>query len=152
MDWKDSMSLENLKIRIKLHEGYRDTVYMDSLSKATIGYGHLVTYKDKFEEGKKYSKEFLDELFEDDFQNAVDQADYFIKSNELEICDTAREVIIEMVFQLGIGNVNKFKNMIKALKEKDYVTAGDEMIQSRWYKQTKERCQKLADIMRKCES
>ena len=57
------MSLENLKIRIKLHEGFRDTVYLDSLGKATIGYGHLVTYKDKFEEGKKYSKEFLDELF-----------------------------------------------------------------------------------------
>ena len=88
------MSLEGLKIRIKIHEGYRDTVYMDSLSKATIGYGHLVTYKDKFEEGKKYPKEMLDELFEQDFQNAVDQADYFIKSNELEICDTAREVII----------------------------------------------------------
>ena len=63
MDWKDSMSLENLKIRIKLHEGFRDTVYLDSLGKATIGYGHLVTYKHKFEEGKKHSKEFLDELF-----------------------------------------------------------------------------------------
>lgn len=146
------MSLEQLKIRIKLHEGFRDTVYEDSLGKATIGYGHLVTYKDDFEEGKKYPKELLDELFDKDFQNAVDQADFFIKSNELEINDTAKEVIIEMVFQLGIGNVNKFKNMIKALQEKDYVTAGDEMIQSRWYKQTKERCQKLADIMRKSES
>lgn len=146
------MSLEGLKMRIKIHEGYRDTVYEDSLGKATIGYGHLVTYKDKFEEGKKYPKETLEQLFEDDFQNAVNQADFFIKSNDLEICDMAREIIIEMVFQLGIGNVNKFKNMIKALKEQDYKTAGDEMINSRWYKQTKERCQKLADFMRKCES
>lgn len=145
------MSLEGLKIRIKVHEGFRDVVYEDSLGKATIGYGHLVTYKDKFEPGKKYSKEMLDELFEADFQEAVNNADYFIKSNELEINDIARQVIIEMVFQLGIGNVNKFKNMIKALQEKDYKTAGDEMINSRWYKQTKERCQKLADIMRKCE-
>lgn len=146
------MSLEGLKVRIKLHEGFRDTVYEDSLGKATIGYGHLVTYKDKFEPEKKYSKEMLDELFEGDFQNAVDNADYLIKSNELEINSIAREILIEMVFQLGIGNVSKFKNMIKALQEKDYVTAGDEMIQSRWYKQTKERCQKLADIMRKCET
>lgn len=146
------MSLEGLKVRIKVHEGFRDTVYEDSLGKATIGYGHLVTYKDKFEPEKKYSKEMLDELFEGDFQNAVDNADYLIKSNELEINSIAREILIEMVFQLGIGNVSKFKNMIKALQEKDYVTAGDEMIQSRWYKQTKERCQKLADIMRKCET
>ena len=57
------MSLEGLKIRIKIHEGYRDTVYEDSLGKATIGYGHLVTYKDKFEPEKKYSKEMLDQLF-----------------------------------------------------------------------------------------
>jgi lysozyme len=146
------MSLEGLKIRIKIHEGFRDTVYEDSLGKATIGYGHLVTYKDKFEPEKKYPKEMLDQLFEDDFQNAVDQTDFFIKSNELEICDVARQVLIEMCFQLGIGTLNKFKNMIKALQEQDYKTAGDEMINSRWYKQTKERCQKLADIMRKCES
>jgi len=146
------MSLEGLKIRIKIHEGFRDTVYEDSLGKATIGYGHLVTYKDKFEPEKKYSKEMLDQLFEDDFQNAVDQTDFFIKSNELEICDVARQVLIEMCFQLGIGTLNKFKNMTKALQEQDYKTAGDEMINSRWYKQTKERCQKLADIMRKCES
>lgn len=146
------MSLEGLKIRIKVHEGFRDTVYEDSLGKATIGYGHLVTYKDKFEPNKKYPKDMLDQLFEEDFQEAVNNADYFIKSNDLEICDMARQIIIEMVFQLGIGNVNKFKNMIKALKEQDYKTAGDEMINSRWYKQTKERCQKLADFMRKCES
>ena len=146
------MSLEGLKIRIKVHEGFRDTVYEDSLGKATIGYGHLVTYKDKFEPNKKYPKDMLDQLFEEDFQEAVNNADYFIKSNDLEICDMARQIIIEMVFQLGIGNVNKFKNMTKALKEQDYKTAGDEMINSRWYKQTKERCQKLADFMRKCES
>lgn len=146
------MSLEGLKIRIKIHEGFRDTVYEDSLGKATIGYGHLVTYKDKFEPDRKYPKEMLDELFEQDFQEAVNNADYFIKSHELQICDIARQVLIEMCFQLGIGTLNKFKNMIKALQEKDYKTAGDEMINSRWYKQTKERCQKLADIMRKCES
>ena len=56
-----------------------------------------------------------------------------------------------MIFQLGIGNVNKFKGMTKALKEKDYKTAGDEMIASKWYAQTKERCQTLADLMRNSE-
>lgn len=146
------MSLEGLKIRIKIHEGYRDTVYEDSLGKATIGYGHLLTYKDNFEPNKKYPKEMLEELFESDFQEAVNNAEYFCKSNSLVINETAKHVIIEMVFQLGIGNVNKFKNMIKALQEQDYKTAGDEMINSRWYKQTKERCQKLADVMRKSES
>lgn len=145
------MSYEGLKVRIKIHEGFRDTVYEDSLGKATIGYGHLVTYKDKFEPNKKYPKDMLDQLFEDDFEEARANMEYFCKSNELEICDMAKEILIEMIFQLGIGNINKFKNMIKALKEKDYQTAADEMISSKWYRQTKERCQKLADFMRKCE-
>jgi lysozyme len=77
--------------------------------------------------------------------------EFFIKANELDISDTAKEVLIEMIFQLGIGNVNKFKGMTKALKEKDYKTAGDEMIASKWYAQTKERCQTLADLMRNSE-
>lgn len=145
------MSYEGLKARIKIHEGYRDTVYEDSLGKATIGYGHLVTYKDKFEPNKRYSKDMLDQLFEDDFEEARSKMEYFCSSHELEICDMAKEILIEMIFQLGIGNVNKFKNMIKALKEKDYKTAGDEMISSKWFKQTKERCQKLADFMRNCK-
>jgi lysozyme len=145
------MNLEAIKTRIKIHEGYRDTVYEDSLGKATIGYGHLVTYKDKFEEGKEYPKEQLEKLFDKDFDNAKEQMDFFCKANDLDICDTAKGILIEMIFQLGIGNVNKFKAMTKALKEKNYKNAGDEMIASKWYSQTKERCQTLADLMRNCD-
>ena len=149
MDRQISMNLESIKTRIKIHEGFRDTVYEDSLGKATIGYGHLLTYKDKFEEGIKYSKTELEQLFEKDFEIAKDNMEYFCKSNDLDIPDTAKGIIIEMMFQLGVGNVNKFKNMIKALQEQNYQTAGDEMINSKWFSQTKERCQTLADLMRK---
>ncbi len=34
---------EDLKARIKKHEGFLAKVYLDSLGKATIGYGHLLT-------------------------------------------------------------------------------------------------------------
>jgi len=106
------MNIDAIKIRIKIHEGYRDTVYEDSLGKATIGYGHLVTYKDKFEEGVKYPKDELEKLFDKDFDNAKEGMEFFIKANELDISDSAKEVLIEMIFQLGIGNVNKFKGML----------------------------------------
>ena len=62
------MSQESLKEKIKIHEGFRNKIYLDSLSKKTIGYGHLITKDDKFEEGVEYSREELDELFEKDFQ------------------------------------------------------------------------------------
>ncbi len=37
---------EDLKSRIKKHEGFLAKVYLDSLGKATIGYGHLLTEED----------------------------------------------------------------------------------------------------------
>ena len=35
------MDFEELKERIKEHEGYRNKVYLDSLGKRTIGYGQF---------------------------------------------------------------------------------------------------------------
>ena len=43
--------MEEVKSRIKEHEGFRNTVYSDSLGFATIGYGHLVLPTDDFVEG-----------------------------------------------------------------------------------------------------
>jgi len=51
-----------------------------------------------------------------------------------------------MCFQLGY-RVAKFKKMWEALKQKDYVTASKEMINSRWFQQTPLRCKKLAGKM-----
>lgn len=142
------MSLEKTKERIKEHEGFRDTVYKDSLGKATIGYGHLITRADNFIEDVQYSKEELNNLFESDFETACDQAMTLISN--FNICETAQGVIIEMVFQLGIGGVSKFKSMLAALNESNYTLAAEQMINSNWHKQTPKRCEELAKIMKSC--
>ena len=56
-----------------------------------------------------------------------------------DIDEQAEEILIEMVFQLGKNGVSKFKNMWKALAEKNYVGASYEMLDSRWAKQTPNR-------------
>jgi lysozyme len=144
----------DLKDRIKEHEGYRNTVYKDSLGFATIGYGHLVTPEDPYKEGIEYSKEELDAQFEADFQTAVNNAEILIlHHNEItNIVDDAKCVLIEMVFQLGIGGVSKFKKMWEALKKQDYGEASFQMMDSRWAKQTPARARSLAEIMRSCKS
>jgi lysozyme len=139
---------DKVKERIKKHEGFRDTIYKDSLGKMTIGWGHLITPQDKLMENTQYSKEFLNNLFEKDFDIACDQAMSLIGS--YNICEDAIGVVIEMVFQLGVGNVNKFKNMLEALKESDYAHAAVHMLASNWHKQTPERCEELAEILRTC--
>jgi hypothetical protein len=52
-----------------------------------------------------------------------------------------------MVYQLGIGGVGKFNNMWTALNNADYYTASQEMKDSRWWKQTKKRCESLSAIV-----
>ena len=56
--------MEELKYRIKEHEGFRDTVYQDHLGNATVGWGHLVTSDDNFQVGITYPEEVLEAVFE----------------------------------------------------------------------------------------
>ena len=143
------MNYDDLKARIKEHEGFRDQVYKDSLGFATIGYGHLVLPNDPYEEGVTYSKEDLEKVFDGDFDTACSNANQLIK--DLPLHHQAKCVLIEMVFQLGIGGVSKFKNMWKALGEGDYQTASEEMLDSRWAKQTPKRAESLSATMKSCK-
>ena len=140
--------VEELKERIKKHEGFRDVIYRDSLGYATIGYGHLVLPTDDFVEGQQYSKEILDAVFDKDFQNASNNANKLI--GDIPLVYQAKEVICEMVFQLGIGGVSKFKKMWEALEKGDYTEASFQMMDSRWAKQTPSRAESLSKIMRAC--
>jgi len=140
---------QELKERIKEHEGYVSTVYKDSLGFATIGYGHLIVDGDPYEEGQEYSKVILDQQFDEDFDIALSGAEKILGTGDMNF--KAKCVIIEMVFQLGMTGVSKFKNTLKAVKEEDWDTAADEMLDSVWAKQTPERANELSSTMRSCK-
>jgi lysozyme len=139
---------EQLKARIKQHEGYLGKVYIDSLGKQTIGYGHLLTEDDDFAEGIIYDKVLLEDIFEKDFAKAVNSADELLIG--YTVAPLVREVIIEMVFQLGKNGVSKFKKMFAALKELDYIRAAAEMLNSNWYRQSPSRCEELSQLVSSC--
>jgi GH24 family phage-related lysozyme (muramidase) len=138
--------MEEIKERIKQHEGFRDTMYSDSLGFRTIGYGHLVLDSDNFVEGVAYDKETLEEVFDNDFKIALDSARELLR--DIEHNHIVFGVIVEMCFQLGKPRVMKFKKMWEALKQQNYLKASEEMIDSNWHKQTTKRCESLASIMR----
>ena len=143
------MNYDKLLESVKKHEGFRDHVYLDSLSKRTVGYGHLCV-EDHWEDGKKYDKEYLEDILEKDLQSAIDQAHDMCQG--MEISDDAKSIICEMIFQLGGNGVSKFKNMWKALKENppNYEEASVQMLDSRWAKQTPNRAKEMAGHMEKC--
>ena len=141
--------MESVMQRIKNHEGFRDTVYKDTLGKRTVGYGHLCV-EDHWEDGKKYTVAELDRIFEQDFHKAENSASKLYKKCVID--KTAKEIIIEMCFQLGPGNVAKFKKMWVALKESppNYKEASVQMLDSRWAKQTPGRAKEMSDHMMSC--
>ncbi len=141
-----STRMEELKHRIKIHEGFRDTVYQDHLGNATVGWGHLVTREDNFVTGVTYPEEVLEAVFNKDFTIAKEGADELCSG--LPINYIARGVIIEMCFQLGKTGVSKFYKMFEALKEEDYKTASEQMLDSKWHEQTPSRAKGLSYIMR----
>ena len=114
-----------------------------------IGWGRIQDYFYNFEEGIEYTKAELLDLFHKDLEKAREGANQLV-GHITELHIEAKNVIIEMVFQLGTQGVRNFKKMILALEEKDYFEAHVQMLDSRWSKQTPGRCVELSEIMKKC--
>ena len=144
------MNLKRLMESVKKHEGYRNKVYLDTLGKRTVGVGHLCV-EDFWEDDKEYEESFLMEILQKDLQEAIRNAKELMnKYGCSDINEIAEEILIEMVFQLGMTGVSKFKNMWKALAELNYVGASYEMLDSRWAKQTPNRAKAMAEQMKAC--
>jgi lysozyme len=136
------MDIEKTKEEIKKEEGFRMETYYCTEGHLTGGYGH------KMLEGEEVPKDKAgwDKLFERDFARAVTGAD-----DLLMICpninEIARNIVVEMVYQMGAYGVSKFKGMLKALQDGDYKQASVEMLDSKWAKQTPNRAKRMAERM-----
>ena len=136
-----------LKNRIKKNEGYKSFAYFDQLGFPTIGYGHLIKPNEKIFFTQKLSKKLLLNLFNLDFNESV--TEYEKHYHKYNFSKNIREVLIEMIFQLGINGQKKFLKMNEHLKKKQVFMASLEMINSLWYSQTPKRVDYLINILLK---
>ena len=128
------MGYHNLKKRIKLNEGFSPKPYKDQLGYLTIGYGHLILSKETIFSKKQLNKKEFEKIFEKDFKKTLSSFNNTLKpltSNKKEA-----ELLIEMVFQLGIKGCLKFKNLLKNMRKGNKHLVCFEMMDSLWYKQT----------------
>ena len=135
------MGYHNLKERIKLNEGFSSKPYKDQLRYLTIGYGHLILSNEKILLKKQINKKELEEIFEKDFKKALSDFNNTFKS--LTLNKKVSELLIEMIFQLGIKGCLKFKNLIKNIKKRNKHLVCLDMMDSLWYKQTPNRVKAL---------
>jgi len=143
---------DELKARIRDHEGCEETVYLDSLGLPTVGIGHLVQphEKERFKEGVTLTVDEIEDLFLIDLNRACAGAEELIGQlykGDRRLPQAIEHVIVEMVFQLGKTGVSKFRKMWAALSVGDRQEAASQMKDSKWHEQTPVRCEALADIV-----
>ncbi len=135
------MAYKSLKKRIQKNEGFSRKPYKDKLGNLTIGYGHLIKKNEAYLKNKNQTHKYLLDLFQKDFKKAAEA--YNINFFKYNFNKKEEGLLIEMIFQLGIKNVLKFKKMILNLKSKNKYLAAFEMMNSLWYKQTPKRVEIL---------
>ena len=132
--------MKELLNRIKEHEGFRSRVYKCTEGYDTIGYGFAI--KDLYlSEG--ISELILKEKVTNLRLRIEKKFDWFN-----EVPREVQEVLLEMSYQMGVSGVSKFKNALKHMRNGEWNKAADEMLLSRWYKQTPKRAKELSDIIR----
>ena len=140
------MNLIKLQDEISNDEGVMYETYRCSLGHLTGGIGHLITDWD--EEvyagpiGTKVPHQQVDDWFAKDIAVTLKDCK-IIFDNFDELPSEAQLVIANMCFQLGRPRLSKFKNFIAAVKDENWILAGEEMQDSRWYKQTTARAERL---------
>jgi lysozyme len=128
---------------IKLSEGWRSTVYDDTLGIPTIGYGFAIKDLVLDEDvGEIILKRKIGALIE----RIGKRFDWFSGMPH-----TIQDVVTEVCYQLGVSGFSKFRLTIGYLKEGSFPKAADEMLDSKWAKQTPNRANRLADIVRNTE-
>ena len=135
------MNYLSLKLRIKKNEGFSSRPYKDQLGNNTIGYGHLIRKKEIVLYKKKIKISFFQNLFENDFKTALD--DYNKHFRKYSFSQNIKELIVEMIFQMGIQNVLSFKKTLRHIRKNNKFLAALEMMDSIWYKQTPLRVENL---------
>ena len=135
------MGYHNLKERIKSNEGFSSKPYKDQLGYLTIGYGHLILPNENILLKKQIHKKELEEIFEKDFNKALSKFNNTFKSFTLN--EKESDLLIEMIFQLGIKGCLKFKNLIKNIRKTNKHLVCFDMMDSLWYKQTPNRVKTL---------
>lgn len=118
-------------------EGYRGTVYKDSLGYDTIGFGHLIK---PGEDHTKITPHVAIDMLRHDYAMARANVESKYSWAEGEV----KLVLINMSYQLGPTRLDNFEKMLTALESGDYDLAAAEMLDSKWAKQTPHRAGRLA--------
>jgi lysozyme len=151
---RKEMDMDTAYKRLEFHEGFRAKKYMCSEGRWTIGIGHNLEAREFTPEEKKALGDWENGithngalmLLRNDVENCLKDLKQFPFWKELD--DDRQYALLDMCFQLGFKGLKKFKSMLKAFENGDFVTASKECLNSKYRKQTPTRAKRIAVLIR----
>ena len=143
------MDIDKLREELKIDEGVKYEIYLDHLSLPTCGVGHLIKDTDPesgLPVGTKIEEERVNELFDEDIQVTIQECKYLYNDFD-DLPEEAQRIIANMMFNLGRPRLSRFLKMKQHVDNRDFVSASEEMKNSKWYRQVTNRAQRLCDRM-----
>lgn len=137
---------------LNFEEGYREKPYRDKLGYPTVAGGIKIgpkgaalsnyTFTVPRRVGDVWKEVFVENtITEMQLRPAIISA--------LKSCnDARRDVLISMAYQMGVPGLAGFKNTLAMVSEGNFDGASRGMLNSLWAKQTPERAQRHAEVMR----
>jgi lysozyme len=142
--------------QLRIDEGVSYKVYRCPAGFDTVGVGRNLEALGLTDQELKYlGMESMDEIYETELSDA--DVEYLL-SNDIDrvvdeindnfewfagLNDVRKEVVVNMVFNLGLPRFKQFKKMIAAIKDGDFDRASREGMDSRWYTQVGDRGPRL---------
>ena len=118
-------------------EGFSATSYVCTAGHLTVGFGHRTA------KSVTMSRETALAALADDIAKAEHGARLVFPTFSSQP-QHVQDVLVETVFQLGASGMRKFIKFGQAIHDRDYALASASLINSRFHKQCKQRCETIA--------
>jgi len=134
------MDMVRLRETITRHEGSRLDMYQDTLGIWTIGVGHNI-------QEKGISPKVMEIMLEEDLEEAISElkrsVSFFSKMPE-----QVQEALVNLSFNMGIPRLMQFRKTLAYLRDGEFASAADELLDSRYAEQVGHRALEVADMIR----
>jgi lysozyme len=130
--------LDILHAQLRIDEGYRTKLYVDSVGKISCGIGRNLS-----DVGVNRGEIAL--MFDNDLVAAERIARSFIPVFD-QLSDVRKAVVVNMAFNLG-SRLAAFTNTLKAINQERWTDAAAEMLHSNWSGQVGARALRLSYSM-----
>lgn len=116
-------------------EGYKTTIYYDTLNIPTIGVGF------NLKEG--LDNEEIDWILEHRLEKVIKEV--LTRLPWVKALDAARQnAVYNMAYNMGVPRLLQFQKMLKALESSQWVEASNQILNSYWHTQVTARSNRIA--------